>query len=65
MNPGQNTSGNTVLDCLHPLHNGEAFGLAGRWMILFLCFVPLFLLVTGFIRWRQKRRAKRFLAARI
>ena len=64
-NPAQNTAGNTVLDWLHPLHNGEAFGLVGRWMTFFSGFVPLLLFVTGYIRWRQKRQAKRKAGARI
>lgn len=38
-----NSSGDTLMDWLHPLHNGEAFGL-----------LPLLALVTGFIRWRHK-----------
>ena len=62
--PAQNAAGNTMLDWLHPLHNGEAFGLAGRWMIFFSGFVPLLLFVTGVIRWRQKRRARRKVLAR-
>ena len=57
-NPADNLAGNTVLDWLHPLHNGEAFGLTGRWIAFVSGFVPLLLLVTGFIRWRQKRQAR-------
>ncbi len=57
-NPADNLAGNTVLDWLHPLHNGEAFGLTGRWIAFVSGFVPLLLFVTGFIRWRQKRQAR-------
>ncbi len=54
--PKQNGAGDTLLDWLHPLHNGEAFGLAGR-IIAFACgLLPLLALVTGFIRWRHKKR---------
>ena len=56
--PAENASGNTVLDWLHPLHNGEAFGLAGRWLAFVAGLLPLLLFATGIIRWRQKRRAK-------
>ncbi len=56
--PARNASGNTVLDWLHPLHNGEAFGQAGRWLTVVAGLLPLLLFVTGLIRWRQKRRAK-------
>ena len=54
--PQQNSAGDTLMDWLHPLHNGEAFGLPGR-MIAFTCgLLPLLALVTGFIRWRHKAR---------
>lgn len=56
--PRQNAAGNTVLDWLHPLHNGEAFGLTGRWLAFISGFLPLLLFVTGFIRWRLKQKAK-------
>ena len=55
--PTENAAGNVMLDWLHPLHNGEAFGLAGRWLAFFSGLVPVLLFVTGFIRWRQKRNA--------
>ena len=60
--PAHNATGNSVLDWLHPLHNGEALGLAGRWLAFISGLLPLLLFVTGFIRWRQKRRAKATLA---
>jgi uncharacterized iron-regulated membrane protein len=56
--PKQNAAGNTVLDWLHPLHNGEAFGPTGRWLAFISGFLPLLLFVTGFIRWRQKQKSK-------
>ena len=56
--PAENAAGNTMLDWLHPLHNGEAFGLTGRWLVCIAGLIPLLLFVTGYIRWRQKRRAK-------
>lgn len=50
--------GDAFLNLLHPLHNGEIFGLAGRIIIFASGFMPLVLYVTGFMRWRQKRKAK-------
>ncbi len=45
-------------DWLHPLHNGEAFGLLGRLLVFFVGMLPVFLFVTGIWRWRQKVRSK-------
>jgi uncharacterized iron-regulated membrane protein len=56
-NPMNNSGGDTFMDWLHPLHSGEAFGLTGRIIILISGIIPVFLLTTGLIRWRQKRRA--------
>ncbi|MEY4767614.1 MAG: hypothetical protein RL637_253 [Pseudomonadota bacterium] len=49
-----NSSGDTFINWLHPLHNGEIAGLIGRCFIFISGFVPLILWITGFIRWRQK-----------
>jgi uncharacterized iron-regulated membrane protein len=57
--PKNFTSGETFLDWIYPLHCGEAFGNAGRWFIVGMGLVPLILFVTGFLRWRWKRRAPR------
>ncbi|MFC5769067.1 PepSY-associated TM helix domain-containing protein [Thauera sinica] len=56
--PAGNGGGDTVFDWLHPLHNGEAFGTAGRVLACIAGFLPLLLFVTGVIRWRQKVRAR-------
>jgi len=56
--PRQNSAGDTVLDWLHPLHNGEAFGLVGRLVVLIGGFLPLLALVTGVLRWRHKTAAR-------
>jgi uncharacterized iron-regulated membrane protein len=53
------TAGETFLEWQYPLHCGEAFGNAGRAFIMVMGFVPLILYGTGFLRWRQKRRARR------
>jgi uncharacterized iron-regulated membrane protein len=52
--PRKNSAGDTLIDWLHPLHNGEAFGLAGRIIVLVCGFLPLLVLVTGIVRWRHK-----------
>lgn len=57
--PKKFTAGETFLEWQYPLHSGEAFGNTGRAFILVMGFVPLALYVTGFLRWRQKRRARR------
>ncbi|MEZ5626614.1 MAG: PepSY-associated TM helix domain-containing protein [Rhodocyclaceae bacterium] len=57
--PGQNSGGDTFFAWMHPLHNGEAFGLPGRILACIGGVMPLIIFVTGWIRWRQKRRARR------
>ncbi|GAA5508391.1 PepSY-associated TM helix domain-containing protein [Novipirellula caenicola] len=39
-----------------PLHNGEAFGLMGRWAVLFFGLTPALLYISGAIVWWRKRR---------
>lgn len=59
--------GDTLLAWLHPLHNGEAFGLAGRVIVCVAGLVPLLLMVTGLMRWRDRcrgERARRAISAR-
>lgn len=41
------------------LHSGQALGPAGQLLVMACGPVPAILYVTGFIRWRQKRRAHR------
>jgi uncharacterized iron-regulated membrane protein len=48
-----------VIDWLHPLHTGEALGLAGRLLVLLAGLVPLALFVTGLWRWLLPRRQGR------
>lgn len=63
-NPRDNSGGDTFMAWLHPLHNGEALGLAGRWLACIAGLLPAMLLVTGWLRWRHKRRARRATAER-
>lgn len=49
--------GETFLDWQWPLHSGKAFGWPGRILVFLTGLACPVLYVTGFIRWRQKRRA--------
>jgi uncharacterized iron-regulated membrane protein len=49
--------GDLFIEWIYPLHTGEAFGFTGQMIILISGLIPTALYVTGFIRWRQKRRA--------
>jgi uncharacterized iron-regulated membrane protein len=40
-----------------PLHNGEAFGLAGRWAVFASGLAPAILYATGLILWIRRMRA--------
>lgn len=51
------SAGDTLLAWLHPLHNGEAFGLPGRVIACIAGLLPLGLALTGWQRWRDRRRA--------
>lgn len=51
--------GDTVLTWLHPLHDGEAFGLAGRWLVFVSGLLPAMLFATGVWRWWGRRRVTR------
>jgi uncharacterized iron-regulated membrane protein len=53
--PKRDGAGDTVLNWLVPLHDGKAFGMAGRVIVMVLGLVPSVMFVTGFMRWRQKR----------
>lgn len=55
----QFTAGETFLSWLFPLHNGEAFGLTGRWLVCAAGFFPLVLYVTALRMWWLKREAHR------
>jgi len=50
--------GGIVQAWLHPLHSGEAFGLAGRWILFVVGLLPALAFATGLIRHGQKRRAR-------
>lgn len=41
-----------------PLHNGEAFGLTGRWLVFTTGMMPAVLYVTGFCLWWRRPRTR-------
>lgn len=55
----QRTTGDSIIAWLHPLHNGEAFGLIGRLVILVTGLILPLLFVTGIMRWRQKVQSRK------
>lgn len=57
--PAHQSPGATVQQWLHPLHNGEALGLAGRWLAVLAGLVPAWLGWTGLRRWWIKRCARK------
>ncbi len=57
-NPNQFTAGETFLNLLWPLHDGQALDLPGRILWCIAGFAPLVLYVTGILRWQQKHDAR-------
>ncbi|MCO8122834.1 PepSY domain-containing protein [Stieleria sp. TO1_6] len=57
--PAKFTAADAFFAWQFPLHNGEAFGLAGRWVILVLGLSPAILYFSGAMVWWRKRRPKR------
>ncbi|UEP31834.1 PepSY domain-containing protein [Burkholderia sp. B21-007] len=53
------STGDTFLAWLHPLHSGEALGLSGRIAVLVSGLALPLLFVTGILRWRHKNAVKR------
>ena len=48
--------GSMVNNWLHPLHEGSAGGLAGRLLVALCGLLPTILFVTGYLRWKGRRR---------
>lgn len=57
--PFRQTAGTQIIHWLHPLHSGEAFGLLGRILVCLSGIALSALIVTGMIRWLDKRRIKK------
>ncbi len=51
----QSPPGEALLAWMHPLHNGEALGLAGRWAVLLCGLAWPWLAWSGWRRWRDRR----------
>ncbi|MFD1215561.1 PepSY-associated TM helix domain-containing protein [Microbulbifer celer] len=51
--------GNKILRWQFPLHNGDALGIWGRWLVLISGLVPTLLFGTGIYLWWKKRVLKR------
>ena len=56
---GRATAADGLLASMLPVHNGEAFGTAGRWAVCAAGLAPLALYVTGVRIWWRKRRGRR------
>lgn len=53
------TAADTFFAWQFPLHNGEAFGLTGRWIVVVTGLTPGVLYVTGFLLWWRKRQSRK------
>lgn len=53
------SAGTKFLDWQFPLHNGDALGLAGRWLVFVCGWLPALLFGTGVYMWWAKRLALR------
>ncbi|MDD1621718.1 MAG: PepSY domain-containing protein [Methylococcaceae bacterium] len=56
-NPGKFTVGQSFTVWLWPLHTGEAFGAAGRFVWFITGLMPLFLYISGLLHWLYRRGA--------
>ena len=52
----RDSPGDVMLNWLHPLHGGEALGIAGRMLVLLSELASAVLAVTGWWRWLARRR---------
>lgn len=56
LSPEDFTAADTFFAWQFPLHNGEAFGLTGRWVVFLAGITPTVLYVTGALVWWRRRR---------
>ncbi len=64
IDPSRGSAGDVFMQWQWPLHSGQLFGWTGRILVFLSGLACPVLFVTGFIRWMQKRRARRVSAAR-
>lgn len=50
-------AGDTLVNWLHPLHGGMAFGLVGQVLVLLSGLVATTLAVTGYLRWLKRQKS--------
>lgn len=53
------SAGSRFMSWQFPLHNGDALGLAGRWLVFVVGLLPALLFGTGLYVWLRKRRNRR------
>lgn len=56
--PRTSTAADVFFTWQFPLHNGEAFGLIGRWIVFFAGLAPAVLYVTGLLLWWRRGAAR-------
>ena len=56
--PQDSTLADRFIASQFPLHNGEAFGLPGRWLVFFAGLTPAVFYVTGAMIWWRKRQSR-------
>ena len=54
--PRADGAGDVVLNWLHPIHAGELLGLPGRLALFATGLLPSVLLLTGWLRYRRRKR---------
>lgn len=59
VNPSESTAADAFFAAQFPLHNGEAFGLPGKILVLLSGLAPAALYVSGLCLWLRKSKAKR------
>ncbi|QEG01945.1 PepSY-associated TM helix [Stieleria maiorica] len=57
--PQDGTSADAFFAWQFPLHNGEAFGLLGRWIVFVIGLTPAVLYVTGVVVWWRRAGSRR------
>lgn len=62
--PQDGTAADAFFAWQFPLHNGEAFGLLGRWVVFVSGLVPAVLYTTGVLMWWRKRQSRRLQSRR-
>ena len=52
-------AGSRFMGWQFPLHNGDALGLAGRWLVFLGGWLPALLFGTGLYLWWRKHQLRR------